>query len=99
MSYILWDLMVPADYTMFVISERYKDGSTTLSSSAEKRIQSACNKDLHKDHRGMGFQSVKCFKCSKLGHIAKDCPEKRQNKPTRRIVLSEKQMGHRTRGF
>ena len=38
---------------MFVVSERYKDGSTTLSSSVEKRIQSACNKDLHKDHRGM----------------------------------------------
>ena len=41
----------------------------------------------------MGLQSVKCFKCSKLGHIAKDCPEKRQNQPTRRIVLSEETDG------
>ena len=41
----------------------------------------------------MGLQSVKCFKCSNLGHIAKDCPGKRQNQPTRRIVLSEETDG------
>ena len=41
----------------------------------------------------MGLQSVKCFKCAKLGHVAKDCPEKRQNQSTRRIVLSEDASG------
>ena len=37
----------------------------------------------------MGLQSVKCFKCSKLGHVAKDCPGKRENQQVRRITWSE----------
>ena len=37
----------------------------------------------------ISLQSIKCFKCSKLGHVAKDCPEERQNQQARRITLSE----------
>ena len=42
----------------------------------------------------MDVQSIKCFKCSKRGHLVKDCPErKKQNQSARRIELPEENNG------
>ena len=75
------------------ITENNQDQHTTGSRSSEPGKCTSKSDVKSRSKAEMGLQSVKCFKCAKLGHVAKDCPEKRQNQPTRRIVLSEDASG------
>ena len=79
MKVIPEETMVESTRTPRTITRREIDPVKSVNAQLELRVGST----------EMGLQSVKCFKCSKLGHVAKDCPEKRQNKSTRRIALSE----------
>ena len=75
------------------ITENSQDQHTTGSRFSEPGKCTSKSDVKSRSKAEMGLQSVKCFKCAKLGHVAKDCPEKRQNQPTRRIVLSEDASG------
>ena len=71
------------------INEHRQDPVAEANRSSET-TRKAVNAQKRPDSRAeFGMQSVKCFKCSKSGHVAKDCPEKRQNQAARRIVLTE----------
>ena len=71
------------------ITENNQYQHTTGSRSSEPGKCTGNNDVKPRSKVEMGLQSVKCFKCSKLGHVTKDCPERRRNQSTRRIVLSE----------
>ena len=71
------------------VNKNTQDHYTEGNKSSETRRRTARTESRPNSKPEMGLQSVKCFKCSKLGHVAKDCSEKRQNQSTRRIALSE----------